>query len=169
MGKRDDSAAPAAGSGDDSGAPTRSGTLKGGMDAREMAARSAEVRRARAAERAAQDADAALTFRQRLAVSLSRLKQEELDAAIRRMATDDRPAALTALARMADQAFGKPQPEEEEERHDDVRHLTRAQRAALMARLLREEEEQRTAAGIDADPRAADDAPPPPAPPHPRD
>lgn len=134
-------------------ARTRSGTLKHGLDAREMALRSVEARRARAAERAQQDADAALTFRQRLGVSLSRLTQDELDAAVRRMATDDRPSALTALARMADQAFGKPQVEEEEQHDDEVAHLTKAQRSALIARLLEEEETQRTPRGDARDPR----------------
>lgn len=148
-----------------------SGRLFGGLTASEAARRSAETRRARAAERAQQDADAALTFRQRLAVSLSRLSQDELDAAVAAMAKEAKEGkaqAIAALARMADQAFGKPQVEEEEQ-HDDegAASLTRAQRAALIARLLEEEEEQRTAAGIDADPRA-DGTPSPPAPPHPR-
>lgn len=142
-------------------------TLKHGLDPSEMGRRSAAARRARAAERAAADAEAATTFRQRLGISLSRLSQEELDAAIRRMAADDRPSALTALARMADQAFGKPAPEEEEDKgaEDDVRSLTRAQRSALIASLLAQEEP----VGDASDPRGGDADPLPPAPPHPRD
>lgn len=169
MAGRREKDAPASQDEDDSTPRARSGTLKGGHDAAEMGRRSAAARRARAAERAQADADAALTFRQRLGVSLSRLTQDELDAAIRRMATDDRPSALTALARMADQAFGKPAPEEEEgEAGDDIATLTRAQRSALIAMLMEEEETQRTPAGESSDPRAdGDGTPPPPTPPHP--
>lgn len=160
--------APAEASEEEKGAETRSGTLKHGLDAREMALRSAASRRARAAERAAQDAQAATTFRQRVGIALSRLSQDELDKAVKGLAADGKAASLRALGALADQAFGKPAPEEEEQGgDDDVRALTRAQRSALIAELLREEEEQRRPSGEAADPR--DDAPPPPAPPHPRE
>lgn len=151
----------------------RSGTLKGGHDPAEMGRRSAAARRARAAERAQQDDDAALTFRQRLGISLSRLSQEELDAAVKAMAVEatkgGKPAAMGALARMADQAFGKPAPEEEEQGEgDEVRKLTRSQRSALIAMLMEEERAQREPVGDGSDPRAdGDEAPPHPTPPHP--
>ncbi len=145
----------------------RSRTLRHGVDAAEAGRRSGAARRARAAERAAADADAATTFRQRLGVSLSRLSQDELDAAVKAMATEatkgGKPAAMTALAKMADQAFGKPAPEEEDPPGDELT-LTRAQRSALIARILEEEDLDGKPSGDGTDPR---DDPPSPAPPHP--
>lgn len=145
---------------------TRSRTLRHGVDAAEAGRRSGAARRARAAERAAAEADAAQTFRQRLGVSLSRLTQDELDAAVRAMAQQagkGLPSALSALGRAADQAFGKPAPEEEDPQGEELT-LTRAQRSALIARILEEERLDGKPSGDGTDPR---DEGAPPAPPHP--
>lgn len=148
----------------------RSGTLKGGHDPAEMGRRSAAARRERAAQRAQEELDATRTFRQRLGIALSRLTQEELDAAVKAMATEaskgGKPAAMGALARIADQAFGKPLPEEGEDPDagEDVRKLSRAQRSALIAQLLEEQELDGKPSGDSTDPR---DDPPSPTPPHP--
>jgi len=71
----------------------------------------------------------ALTFRQRLGVSLSKLSQAELDQVVSGLA---HRGNASALARLADQAFGKPLPAEEEIPEDeDLSALTREQRAVL--------------------------------------
>lgn len=149
-------------------AKPRSGTLNGGMDAREMARRSAASRKANASARAAEREDAAGTVRQRLAVALSsELTTEDWKKVVAKARDEGKVADL---ARMADQAFGKPQPEEDAAvgEHDDVRALTRAQRGALIASLMEEEETQRAPSGDSSDPReAADDEAPLPGPPAP--
>lgn len=69
----------------------------------------------------------ALTFRQRLGVSLSKLTQSELDKRVK----EARP---TELVRFADQAFGKPMPAEGDEPKDaELAELSREQRASLRA------------------------------------
>ncbi len=106
----------------ESAAPTGS---FGKLTPREAAIRSAEVRREKA-ERRAEDAESnALTFRQRLGVSLSKLSQGDLDKRVK----DARPAELV---RFADQAFGKPREAEEDVAEDDLlAGLTREQRAVV--------------------------------------
>jgi hypothetical protein len=65
---------------------------------------------AKKAEREARALDASLTVRQRLGLSVSKLTQDELDAAVHALvvkaATGD-ARAIHALARVLDQAFGK--------------------------------------------------------------
>ncbi len=60
------------------------------------------------------------------------------------------------LARLADQAFGKSQPEESApEEEDPIETLTRAERSAMIARLQEESRAQREAADDAGDPREA--------------
>jgi hypothetical protein len=74
-------------------------------------------------------AENALTFRQRLGVSLSRLSQEELDQVVSGLA---HRGNANALARLADQAFGKAEPAEEDTPEVDwLAALTREQRAVV--------------------------------------
>ncbi len=136
------------------GVRRRSQSLKGGLDPAEMGRRSGEVRRERARVRAAAAEDAAMTVRQRIGVALSHeLTVDDWRAVIREARDKSRVADL---ARLADQAFGKSQPEEaEEERDDELRALTRAQRSAMIARLLEEDKAQTAAAGDERDPREA--------------
>jgi hypothetical protein len=68
-----------------------------------MGRRSGEARREKKAQREASAAENALTFRQRLGVSLSKLSQPELDHVITGLA---HRGNANALARLADQAFG---------------------------------------------------------------
>jgi hypothetical protein len=101
--------------------------------AREMASRSAASRRAKAEARE-QNAEAdARTFRQRLGVSLSKLGQKDLDGVVTALA---KAGNANALARLADQAFGKPQVAEADAPTDaDLAGLSREQRATLRAML----------------------------------
>lgn len=136
----------------------RSSTLRGGLDPREMGRRSGEARRERRARREQEADTATLTARQRFGVALSKLTQAQLDAVVQKLADDAAAGdtrAVQALARLADQAFGKAQHEEAEEQDDgaDFEKLTRAQRAALIAHLLEEGKKQRIAAGEPTDPR----------------
>ena len=81
-------------------------------------------------------ADNALTFRQRLGVSLSKLSQEQLD----RRVLDARP---TALVRFADQVSGRPEPAEEDEPEDNwLATLTREQRAIVRSWIDSQEDDE---------------------------
>jgi hypothetical protein len=103
----------------------RSKTLNGGLDASEMGRRSGAARREKKQQREEHAEENALTFRQRLGVSLSKLTQRELDQRVR----DARPSELV---RFADQAFGKPLPAEDDVPEDQgLASLTREQRAVL--------------------------------------
>lgn len=117
----------------------------GGLTPAEAAQRRAAKAREARAEREREATLATLTVRQRLGLSLAKLSQAQLDAVVQALA--DRAAkgeekAVHALARLSDQAFGKAQPEEEEDT-SDVDKLSRAARAAMLARLLEEEERDR--------------------------
>ena len=80
-------------------------------------------------EREQRAQDNALTFRQRLGVSLSKLSQPELDQVVSSLA---HRGNANALARLADQAFGKPLPAEEDVPGDEgLASLTREERAVL--------------------------------------
>lgn len=106
-------------------AQVRSRSLNGGLDPAEMGRRSGQARREKAAARAEAAEQDALTFRQRLGVSLSKLSQNELDQRVK----DARPSELV---RFADQAFGKPLEAEEDKPEDDLLAvLTREQRAVI--------------------------------------
>lgn len=109
----------------------------GGLTAREAAQRSAAARREKAAAELAAQADAKRSFRERVGVSLSKLSQSELDGAIRGLARSGKPADLRALAALADQAFGRPSPDQGEGDPQDelAQSLTREQRAKLLAQL----------------------------------
>lgn len=73
----------------------------------------------------------ALTFRQRLGVSLSKLGQREPDQVVAKLAQRGNAAAL---ARLADQAFGRPTEAEQDARSDaGLAALTRDERAQLRA------------------------------------
>jgi hypothetical protein len=90
-----------------------------------------DTRRARKRHREEQAEENALTVRQRIGVALSRLTQEELDALVHRAV---QRGDVRALAQLADQAFGKPPPAEEENPTDtSLADLTREQRTALWA------------------------------------
>ena len=70
-----------------------------------------------------------MTFRQRLGVSLSKLSQPELDQVVSELA---HRGNANALARLADQAFGKPLPADEDKPEDEgLASLTREERAVL--------------------------------------
>ena len=113
----------------DSDVPPRSRTLNGGLDPAEMGRRSGEARRAKALARQESAEQNALTFRQRLGVSLSKLSQPELDQVVSGLA---HRGNANALARLADQAFGKPLPAEEDKPEDEgLAALTREERAVL--------------------------------------
>ena len=113
----------------DSDVPPRSRTLNGGLDPAEMGRRSGEARRAKALARQESAEQNALTFRQRLGVSLSKLSQPELDQVVSGLA---HRGNANALARLADQAFGKPLPAEEDVPGDEgLASLTREERAVL--------------------------------------
>jgi DNA-binding NarL/FixJ family response regulator len=97
-----------------------------------MGRRSGEARRAKKAEREELTQESALTFRQRVGVSLSKLTQRELDTAVKSLANSGRANDVGALARLADQAFGRPLPAEEDVPGDEgLASLTREERAVL--------------------------------------
>jgi hypothetical protein len=108
----------------------RSRVLNGGLDPAEMGRRSGYARREKAARRAEDAEHNALTFRQRLGVSLSKLTQRDLDERVR-------TARSAELVRFADQAFGRPKEAEEDVAQDDILEgLTREQRAVVRQMLL---------------------------------
>src|SRR5262245_56036602 len=114
--------------------PPRSRTLNGGLDPVEMGRRSGRARRAKAAEREEHRRQDALTVRQRLGVAL----QAELTVEDWRGVIGAARAAgnVTALARLADQAFGRPQDAEPEEPEDlGLASLTRGQLVVLLEML----------------------------------
>ncbi len=135
-------------------APQRSNSLKGGLDPAAMGRRSGQVRREKAMAREAAIKDAAMTVRQRIGVALSHeLTVDDWRAVIREARDKSRVADL---ARLADQAFGKSQPEESAPEEDDpIEKLTRAERSAMIARLQEESRLHREAAGVAGDPREA--------------
>ena len=139
------------------GVQRRSQSLKGGLDPAEMGRRSGVVRREKAMAREAAIKDAAMTVRQRIGVALSHeLTVDDWRAVIRQARDKSRVADL---ARLADQAFGKSQPEESApEEEDPIERLTRAERSAMIARLQEESRMHREAAGLEADPRLDDAA-----------
>jgi hypothetical protein len=94
-----------------------------------MGRRSGEARREKKLQREQRAEENALTFRQRLGVSLSKLSQPELDQVVSGLA---RRGNANALARLADQAFGKPLPAEEDVPGDEgLASLSREERAVL--------------------------------------
>jgi hypothetical protein len=121
---------------------TKKGGPFGGLSAQEAAERSATVRKAKAEEREQEATENALTFRQRLGVSLSKLSQKELDSVVKTLAQSNTPAAINTLAKLADQSFGRPQEAEPDEPLDPVyAGLTREQRAVLRDALQREDDD----------------------------
>jgi hypothetical protein len=120
-----------------------------------------QSRRERKAEREQSAEERQLTFRQRLGLSLSKLTQDELDAAIAKMAHDaaaGKPQAIAALARIADQAFGRAQVEAEQPATDTLERQweqwTPAERAAYRAEIIRRSMEQQQPTGDTSDPRS---------------
>ena len=108
----------------------------GGLSAKEASLRAVAVRRERAAQRMQESADTQRTFRQRLALALTRLSQTELDQAVRALAQSGRGSDIGTLARLADQAFGRPQDAGEGEESDGMPG-TREERAAVWDALVR--------------------------------
>jgi len=118
----------------DERAEPRSRGYFGGLTPSEAAARKGALARERRAERERDAADASLTAWQRFGVALSKLPQETLDAVVARLAADALAGdtrSVAALARLADQAFGRAQVEEEAHPEaDPIEALTRAERSA---------------------------------------
>jgi hypothetical protein len=109
-------------------------TLNGGLDPAEMGRRSGRARRAKAAEREEHRRQDALTVRQRLGVAL----QAELTVEDWRGVIGAARAAgnVNALARLADQAFGRPQDAEFEEPEGlGLASLSRGQLVVLLEML----------------------------------
>jgi len=130
----------AAGGREEPYARSRSKPLNGGLDPVEMGRRSGQARREKKMRREKGASENALTFRQRLGVSLSRLNQGELDQVVSGLA---HRGNANALARLADQAFGKPEPAEEDKPEDDwLAALTREQRAVVRLWIDSQEEDE---------------------------
>jgi len=106
------------------------------MTASEASRKAGEARsaKARARREAAEQAsvDGGRTFRQRLGVSLSKLSQEELDGVVSRMA---KAGNANALARLADQAFGRPSEQDEGPKPSALAGLSRDELAGALAEL----------------------------------
>jgi hypothetical protein len=138
----------------------RKGGPFGGLTASEAAYRRAEAARERR-KQAEQDAqNARLTARDRFGVALSKIAQSDLDEVVQAMVKEakaGKPQAIAALARMADQAFGRPTPAEgeEPEAEGDARKLTREERSELIAMMQERRRLQEQAAGDSVDPRAS--------------
>lgn len=108
----------------------------GGIGSVEAGRRGGAARSAKAkARREAAEAgaiDGARTFRQRLGVALSKLAQDELDAVVSRMA---KAGNANALARLADQAFGRPNEQDEAPSQSGLGELSREELAGALAEL----------------------------------
>ena len=101
-----------------------------------------------------------LTARQRLGLAVSKLTQEELDAAVHTLAIQAASGdarAIHALARVLDQAFGRAKEEVAPDGRDADQkqwdEMTPAERAAYRVELLRQVREQRTSSMDSTDPR----------------
>ena len=118
----------------DPGVPPRSRTLSGGLDPVEMGRRSGEARRAKKLQREQRAQDAALTFRERLGVALSRLEQDDLDQLVGKLA---KAGNANALARLADQAFGRPSEQDDagDAQRSGLSGMSRDQLASTLAEL----------------------------------
>lgn len=131
--------------------------------ARKLRIESSRKHRERKADAERNATSAHLTFRQRLGVALSKLTQDELDVAVKKLAHDGLAGdtkAIHALARLADQSFGRSGTEAVVDDRDvdelEWQEMTPAQRAAYRVALMAEatrEAEQVVAAGVDTDPR----------------
>ena len=121
------------------------GSMFGGLGPQEASRRAAEARRVKARARheanVASEANASRSFRQRLGVALSKLTQEELDAVVARLA---HAGNANALARLADQAFGRPSEQDDANQGNMSAGLATLSRDELAA----------TLAGLDALPEA---------------
>jgi len=109
----------------------------GGIGAREASRRGAESRRKKAAAKreaqAAAEVNASRTFRQRLGAALSKLDQQTLDAVVAKLA---KQGNANALARLADQAFGRPNEQDEAQRSETgLSGLSRDDLATMQADL----------------------------------
>lgn len=160
-GERREQAGSPEGEGEPVRAPGDSSTvMKSGRTASELGKLSALKRRERKAEREAQADAKHLTFRQRLGVALSQLTQKELDELVKEMARragQGDARSIHALARLADQSFGRAQVEQPETDTDSAdklwQEMTPAERAAYRAELVKRVREHESASGDDSDPR----------------
>ena len=143
--------------------PARERKAKGfdSEGARKAQAASAAARRRKRQEREQAAEQSALTFRQRLGVSLSRLSQEDLDQAVQGLV---KRGQAQALAQLANQAFGKPTEAEPDAPTDPtLSDLTREQRAAFRAMLEEEGDDPRDAVlALDNENEPAEPTPHPP-------
>lgn len=142
--------------GDDNGAEapaaparSRAGVIGEGQDPAEMGRRSAAARRRKREERIARVADSKLTVRQRIGLAMAEeLSVEEWKGVIRSLVKSGKPADVQALARLADQAYGRARESAAgDEVDDDV--LTREEAATMLAELR----ERMRPAGDESDPR----------------
>ncbi len=96
------------------------------------------------------------TFRDKIALALSRLPQADVDGIVKRLAAEAKTGetkAAHALARLADQAFGRiPQADTSDHGDSEIwANMPREKRAALAATLIREAEELEAAAASSPD------------------
>lgn len=149
------------------GARRRTSGTKTREQMQAMALLSAEARRKKAAERAEAQKTRAHTFRQRIGVALEQATQEELNAAVRSMLAEARKGdsrGIAALARLADQSFGRSAGElpDTDKPYDELTYqeMSPAQRAAYRAALLAERDramQDESASGDVSDPRDSTD------------
>jgi hypothetical protein len=123
-----------AGSGHGTPAKSRNSTSFTSESAREAARASVRVRREKKAAREQRAQDNALTFRQRLGVALSKLEQDDLDQVVAKLVN---AGNANALARLADQAFGRPSEQDSEAGHQrsGLSRMSRDQLASTLAEL----------------------------------
>ncbi len=154
----------------DESVEARSGGPFGGLTAREARLRGAAKARERRKQAEEDAQNSSMSARIRFGVALSKIPQSELDEVVQvmvREAKAGKTQAIAALARMADQAWGKAQPDVEPppDPEGDARSLTREERSELIAMMQERRRLQEQASGEPSDPRgsAADGggAPPP--------
>lgn len=131
--------------------------------ARAALARSEQARRRREAKEQLVSTTG-LTSRQRVALALSKVTQEDMDAVINQLVLDAKAGevkSIHALARLMDQSFGRAREEEAPDGREVAEkqwaEMTPAEKAAIRANLLAEvraQQAQRQAQGDSSDPRA---------------
>lgn len=127
--------------------------LKSGVSAREAGRLGAAARARKAAERREAAEEAKLTVRQRLGLALAEeLTVEEWRAVIRRLVESGKSTDVQAIARLADQAYGRAR---ESAEGDDVEgeRLSREEAAAMLAELRARMAQDGVPSGDETDPR----------------
>lgn len=128
----------------------------------ELGRLSAQARRERKRQREEAATNRHLTYRQRIGVALSQLTQEQLNThvqALSNLAAQGDAKSIHALARLSDQAFGRSQPEVQDDGRDILEkqwsELTVSEKAALRAEAIERIRAHERAAGDSSDPREA--------------